>query len=32
MSLPASHPLRDELHDEVHARPPLPLVSPCRVT
>jgi len=32
VSLPASHPLRDELHDEVHARPPLPLVSPCRVT
>jgi uncharacterized membrane-anchored protein len=30
--LPASHPLRDELHDEVHARPPLPLGSPCRVT
>lgn len=32
MPLPASHPLREELHDEVHARPPLPLVSPCRVS
>ncbi len=32
MLLPASHPLRDELHDEVHARPPLPLGSPCRVS
>ncbi|MFM7396978.1 MAG: DUF3422 family protein [Gammaproteobacteria bacterium] len=32
MSLPASHPLREELHDEVHARPPLPLQSPCRVS
>lgn len=30
--LPTSHPLRKELHDEVHARPPLPLVSPCRVS
>lgn len=27
-----SHPLREELHEEVHARPPLPLASPCRVT
>ena len=32
MSLPAVHPLREELHDEVHARPPLPLQSPCRVS
>lgn len=32
MPLPAFHPLREELHDEVHARPPLPLGSPCRVT
>ncbi len=32
MSLPAVHPLRQELHDEVHARPPLPLASPCRVS
>lgn len=32
MSLPAVHPLREELHDEVHARPPLPLASPCRVS
>jgi uncharacterized membrane-anchored protein len=30
--LPATHPLREELHDEVHARPPLPLDPPCRVT
>jgi len=28
----ASHPLREELHDEVHARPPLPVASPSRVT
>ncbi len=32
MLLPDSHPLRAELHDEVHARPPLPLDSPCRVS
>jgi uncharacterized membrane-anchored protein len=32
VSLPASHPLRYELHDEVHARPPLPLRSPARVS
>lgn len=32
MPLPESHSLREELHDEVHARPPLPLASPCRVT
>lgn len=32
LALPESHPLRTELHDEVHARPPLPLVSPCRVS
>ena len=32
MALPVSHPLRAELHDEVHARPPLPLAAPCRVT
>jgi uncharacterized membrane-anchored protein len=30
--LPAVHPLREELHDEVHARPPLPLSSSCRVS
>ncbi len=28
----ASHPLREELYDEVHARPPLPVASPSRVT
>lgn len=32
MALPESHPLRAELHDEVHARPPLPLSAPSRVS
>lgn len=32
VNLPQSHPLRYELHDEVHARPPLPLRSPARVS
>ncbi len=32
MGLPADHPLRLELNDEVHARPPLPLRAPARVT
>lgn len=32
MSLPAVHALREELHDEVYARPLLPLQSPCRVS
>lgn len=32
MALPDPHPLRAELHDEVHARPPLPLPAPCRAT
>jgi uncharacterized membrane-anchored protein len=30
--LPASHPLRAELHDEVHARPPLTLQPPARLS
>lgn len=32
MSLPPSHPLRVELNDEVHARPPEALVPPCRIS
>ena len=32
MSLPASHPLRLELNDEVHARPPEALTPPCRIS
>lgn len=32
MGLPADHLLRLELNDEVHARPPLPLRAPARVT
>ena len=32
MGLPADHPQRLELNDEVHARPPLPLRAPARVT
>jgi uncharacterized membrane-anchored protein len=32
MKLPADHPQRIELNDEVHARPPEPLVAPCRLS
>ena len=32
MTLPESHSLRRMLHDEVHARPPVPLNVPCRVS
>lgn len=32
MSLPPSHPLRLELNDEVHARPPEALTPPCRIS
>ncbi len=32
MSIPASHPLRLELNDEVHARPPEALAPPCRIS
>ena len=32
MELPESHPLRRELHDEVHARPPVSLQIPSRVS
>jgi uncharacterized membrane-anchored protein len=32
MELPESHPLRQELHNEVHARPPVPLQIPSRVS
>jgi uncharacterized membrane-anchored protein len=32
VTLPAVHPMRVELSDEVHARPPLPLAPPSRVT
>lgn len=32
MTLPANHPLRIELNDEVHARPPEVLRAPLRVT
>ncbi|CAH0276588.1 DUF3422 family protein [Roseomonas sp. CECT 9278] len=31
MTLPPFHPLRVELNDEVHARPPEALVPPCRI-
>jgi uncharacterized membrane-anchored protein len=32
MKLPANHPQRIELNDEVHARPPEPLVAPSRLS
>jgi len=32
VTLPAAHPMRLELSEEVHARPPLPLAGPCRVS
>jgi uncharacterized membrane-anchored protein len=32
MELPENHPLRQELHDEVHARPPVPLQIPSRLS
>src|ERR1700761_3509883 len=32
MKLPADHPQRTDLNDEVHARPPEPLVAPCRLS
>jgi hypothetical protein len=32
MKLPANHPQRTELNDEVHARPPEPLVAPSRLS
>lgn len=32
MKLPADHPQRVELNDEVHARPPEPLVAPSRLS
>ncbi len=32
MPLPADHPQRIELNDEVHARPPEPLVAPSRIS
>ena len=32
MKLPADHPERIELNDEVHARPPEPLVAPTRLS
>jgi uncharacterized membrane-anchored protein len=32
MKLPADHPQRLELNDEVHARPPEPLVAPSRLS
>ena len=32
MALPEDHPLRRELHNEVHARPPVPLQIPSRVS
>ena len=32
MNLPADHPLRRELHDEIHARPPEALRAPLRLT
>ncbi len=31
-SLPADHPLRSQLNDEIHARPPEPIAAPCRVS
>jgi len=30
--IPGDHPFRRELNDEVHARPPVPLVAPTRVS
>ncbi len=32
MKLPADHPQRIELNDEVHARPPEPLIAPSRLS
>ena len=32
MNIPADHPQRIELNDEVHARPPEPLRAPCRLS
>ena len=32
MQLPESHPLRQELHNEVHARPPVPLQIPAQLS
>jgi uncharacterized membrane-anchored protein len=32
MPLPVDHPQRLELNDEVHARPPEPLIAPCRIS
>ena len=32
MILPAAHPQRQELNDEVHARPPEPLTAPSRLS
>jgi len=32
LSLPQNHPLRMELHNEVHARPPLPMQVPARIS
>jgi len=32
VTLPVAHPMRVELSDEVHARPPLPLRAPSRVS
>jgi uncharacterized membrane-anchored protein len=32
MILPANHPARFELNDEVHARPPEAMVSPCSIS
>lgn len=32
MQLPEDHPLRQELHNEVHARPPVPLRIPSRLS
>ncbi len=32
MSLPPNHPLRFELNDEAHARPPEPLTAPVRIS
>ena len=32
MNLPPNHPQRVGLNDEVHARPPEPLVAPTRLT
>ena len=32
IKLPPDHPQRFELHDEVHARPPEPLIAPLRIS